>query len=176
MAHSRADVIWLNGAFGVGKTTVAERVVDRLHGAASIDPEVVGTALRVMLPVSWQAEDYQEIPAWSALTGTLLDSLVGEERGPLVVPMTVASSDRLSAILAPVRSAGAKVVHVTLTAPVEVIRERLVGRDGNANGWAKGRIEQCVSALTAREFAEHVDASSVSPDALADRIVQLAHS
>jgi len=39
-------VILLNGAFGVGKTTVARRLVERLPAGAFYDPERIGFVLR----------------------------------------------------------------------------------------------------------------------------------
>jgi dephospho-CoA kinase len=33
-------IIWLNGAFGVGKSTVAERLVERPRSATVVDPEL----------------------------------------------------------------------------------------------------------------------------------------
>jgi hypothetical protein len=46
------DVIWLNGAFGIGKTSVAEELVGRLEGACLLDLEVVGGMLQsVVVPI-----------------------------------------------------------------------------------------------------------------------------
>jgi hypothetical protein len=35
-------IVWINGPFGVGKTTVAERLVHDWPGATLFDPEVLG--------------------------------------------------------------------------------------------------------------------------------------
>ena len=43
------DVIWLNGPFGAGKTTVAELPVERIDGATLVDPELVGEMLRALV-------------------------------------------------------------------------------------------------------------------------------
>ena len=38
-------VVWINGAFGVGKTSVARALVRQWDGAALFDPEGVGALL-----------------------------------------------------------------------------------------------------------------------------------
>jgi adenylylsulfate kinase-like enzyme len=35
-------IVWINGAFGAGKTTTAELVTELLPGAKIFDPEYVG--------------------------------------------------------------------------------------------------------------------------------------
>ena len=39
-------IVFINGPFGVGKTTVAERLVGRLPGSLLFDAELVGSFLR----------------------------------------------------------------------------------------------------------------------------------
>ena len=56
--------VLLNGAFGVGKTTVARRLVRLLSGSLLFDPEVIGFALRRLpsfLPLRGRGtSDYQD--------------------------------------------------------------------------------------------------------------------
>lgn len=39
-------ILWLNGPFGVGKTSAADALLQRMPGALLFDPEPFGTALR----------------------------------------------------------------------------------------------------------------------------------
>ena len=57
-----AVVIWLNGAFGVGKTSVARLLVERLEGATLVDPEKLGFLLQ-RLPGRARG-DFQDMAAW----------------------------------------------------------------------------------------------------------------
>ena len=43
-------IIMINGAFGAGKTSVANELLRRLDGAMLFDPEVVGFMLRHIIP------------------------------------------------------------------------------------------------------------------------------
>ena len=47
-------VIWLNGAFGVGKTTVARALAAELPDALVVDPEDIGRMLRKVVPPAAQ--------------------------------------------------------------------------------------------------------------------------
>ena len=83
-------LLWLNGAFGAGKTSVAEALCRRLPGAFLYDPENAGQFLRQNLPGSlcpW--ENFQDDPLWRQFNRALLGRLAREYSGPVVVPMTV---------------------------------------------------------------------------------------
>jgi adenylate kinase family enzyme len=43
-------MIWINGAFGAGKTTLAEELHQRLPDALAFDPEYVGYILNRWVP------------------------------------------------------------------------------------------------------------------------------
>jgi hypothetical protein len=43
-------MIWLNGTFGVGKSSTADELLRRIHGSRRYDPEEVGFLLRQLLP------------------------------------------------------------------------------------------------------------------------------
>jgi adenylylsulfate kinase-like enzyme len=60
MRDGTAVIVWLNGPFGVGKTTTARALVDVLPGSRLLDPEHVGLLLRDTLnePVG----DFQDRP------------------------------------------------------------------------------------------------------------------
>jgi len=57
-------VVWLNGAFGIGKSTVAELLAERLGDAIVFDPELIGAGLRAER-AEWRGlDDFQDIPEW----------------------------------------------------------------------------------------------------------------
>ena len=59
-------IIWLNGAFGAGKTTAAYELHRRLAGSLVYDPEEVGYFLRRSAPC-FRTPDFQDLPLWRAL-------------------------------------------------------------------------------------------------------------
>lgn len=88
-------VVWVNGPFGVGKTTVAELVASQLPSGVLFDPEEVGFLLRRSVPVP--TGDFQDVRAWRHLTTETILAIVGEhiEAGgsvEVVVPMSLTNS------------------------------------------------------------------------------------
>ena len=55
-------IIWINGSFGVGKTTIAEKLKERIKNSIIYDPEKVGLFLDKML--SEKKDDFQDYELW----------------------------------------------------------------------------------------------------------------
>ena len=162
-------VVWINGAFGVGKTAVANELVRLLPDAVLFDPEELGAVLRGVVPAAEQTDDFQDIAAWRATTVTAVVSLARSRPGVVIVPMTVVDEAYFEEIVGGVRRSGVSVLHVALVAPAEVIEGRLRGR-GHMEGWPHDRVARCVAALEGPQFAEHLDASVATAAHLAHEI------
>jgi predicted kinase len=54
-------IIWINGGFGAGKTTLAEELHRRLPEAVVYNPEDVGLMLWKWMPPNG---DFQHLPNW----------------------------------------------------------------------------------------------------------------
>ena len=163
-------VIWLNGAFGAGKTTVARALASRLPGALIVDPEDIGRMLRKILPEALRPSDFQDIPSWRRLTVATIESLLRDQPGPLVVPMTVVEPAYFDETVGLLRRRGVTVHHFTLAASAKTIRRRLLWRLTApwATWWALRRVQRCTSALWSPLFATHVDTENRSlPDIVA---------
>ena len=59
-------IIWLNGAFGAGKTQTAWELRRRMADAYVYDPENAGFFIRKNLPPSLLTGDFQDYPMWRA--------------------------------------------------------------------------------------------------------------
>jgi hypothetical protein len=85
-------ILWLNGAFGVGKTTTALAI--RMHGPAwrLFDPEHVGLLLAMNLS-GVEFSDFQDLQPWRTLV-PLIASEVSQFTGDdLIVAQTVLVQD-----------------------------------------------------------------------------------
>jgi hypothetical protein len=95
--------IWINGAFGAGKTTLAEELSRRLPEAVLFDPEYVGYLLRHWVPVP--TGDFQDLPSWRELVIATALSLRRHHAGTLIAPMTLINDNYLAEILDGLRAA-----------------------------------------------------------------------
>ncbi len=56
-------LVWINGAFGAGKTQTAHELHRRVSGSMVADPELWGFALHEMLPPAARG-DFQDLAQW----------------------------------------------------------------------------------------------------------------
>ena len=157
-------VVWLNGAFGVGKTTVARALASRLPDALILDPEDIGRMLRKIVPEALRTSDFQDIPSWRRLTVATIESLLRDQPGPLVVPMTVVDPVYFDETVGRLRRVGITVHHFTLVAGPKTIRRRVLWRLSAPwdTWWALRRVQHCTRALRSPLFATHVDTENRS--------------
>ena len=79
-------IIWINGGFGAGKTTLAQELHRRLPDAVVYDPEDVGLMLwKWMRPDG----DFQHLPSWRELVVATALSLRRHHADTLIVPMSL---------------------------------------------------------------------------------------
>jgi len=57
-------IIWINGAFGSGKSTTARKLHKLLKGSYIYDPEQIGFFIRKNAPKPFSKGDFQDIPLW----------------------------------------------------------------------------------------------------------------
>jgi predicted kinase len=118
-------IIWINGGFGAGKTTLAEELHRRLPDAVVYDPEDVGLMLWKWVP---RNGDFQHLRSWRELVVATALSLRRHHADTLIVPMSLIRDSYRAEILGGLAEAGEEVLHVFLEAPADVLRERLNAR------------------------------------------------
>jgi predicted kinase len=161
-------LVWINGAFGAGKTQTAFELHRRIHGSHVADPELIGFAIHKMLPAGAR-QDFQDRPQWrAAVVATLADAVTAHRAvmpGPVIVPMTLVEPSYFDEVMTGLREVGVPVRHFSLVASPETLRRRLrtrgsswLGRAvGREDTWAMAQIDRCVTALATDRFADHVD-------------------
>lgn len=138
-------ILWLNGAFGVGKTTVAEKLCRCLPGAFLYDPENAGQFLRQNLPEPlclW--EDFQDDPLWRQFNAALLERLAAHG-GWVVVPMTVTNPQYWLELTALLQEQD--LCTFVLWAEPDTLKARLAGRGDGADSWPVRQITRCCAKL-----------------------------
>ena len=171
-------IVLLNGAFGIGKTTVARLLVRELPDAALFDPEHIGFVLRRLpsiFPLRGRGtDDFQDLPAWRSLT-VRGARLVRALRSTVVVPMAFDRLDYLGEIRTGIATADSDVRHFCLTAPLATVHARLQKRGAHAGdpraAWMYRRASECVAAHADAAFAVHVPTEGLSAEDVVGRIV-----
>jgi predicted kinase len=170
-------LIWINGAFGSGKTLIAHGLQRRLRDAQVTDPEALGFALHKMLPASAR-QDFQDLPQWrSGVLATLIQAEAACD-GELIVPMSIVRDDYFEEIVGGLRSSGVDIRHYALTATRETLHRRLERRSpyligkvlGRDETWATQQIDRCVTALANARYATHVATDDRTPDQVVEFI------
>jgi predicted kinase len=162
-------IILLNGPFGVGKTTVARLLVERLERARLFDPERIGFVLQ--RTVALRVSDYQSLGSWRALT--VLGARVSRLSSPTVVmPMTLWRRDVYSEISARLRIVDSNFIPFLLTADEQVIRARILAdtAEAGARDWRLEHVRPCLAAFAESAFGHEIDSGALSPIDVVDAV------
>lgn len=167
-------IVFISGPFGIGKTTVAELLVERLPGGLLFDAEGVGSRLLRLCPPGKRPADFQDLRPWRRLTVLLPRLLLATRRGPLIMPMTIWRPAYFREVVGGLRASEPNLYHFTLTATPAVLEAR-IRQSGEAVGWRLDHLLPCTAALAAPEFATHIATDGRTPDEVAEAILaQLA--
>lgn len=140
-------IVWINGAFGSGKTTAAIQLQQRLPNAFLYDPEQVGFFIRDNLPKDMQLPDFQRHPEWRAFNVEMLAKIARSYDGVIVVPMTIVDRLYYDEIIGALQRDGIRVDHYILHADKRTLNKRLNQRFEWFNSWGKAQIDRCLYAF-----------------------------
>ncbi|MEU9336104.1 NUDIX domain-containing protein [Streptomyces sp. NPDC048290] len=178
-------VVWINGAFGAGKTTTARELIELIPNCTLFDPEVIGAALTHLLPAKHLAEvgDFQDLPIWRRMVIDSAAAMLAELGGTLVVPMTLLRQDYRDEIFGGLAARRIAVRHLVLTPAETILRERISQRevppdlpDGEIRirQWSFDQIDPFKTAFAAwlGGDAHPIDNGSLTPQEAAARITE----
>ncbi|GGX70313.1 AAA family ATPase [Streptomyces minutiscleroticus] len=149
-------IVWVNGAFGSGKTTLVEELRRRRPEALVFDPEQIGYVLREVVDVP--TGNFQDLPLWRRQVGSMAAGLVEEYGRTVFTPMTLVRPDYADEIFGMLRAAGITVHHFYLDVPAKTLTRRIDARDlvpGDparneaVKAWCKARVAECAVAAKA---------------------------
>ena len=79
-------IIWINGSFGIGKTSTAELLKNKLDKSIIYDPEEIGGFLSNMF--NHEKDDFQDYELWRILNSDILKYMCFVYE-IVIVPMTI---------------------------------------------------------------------------------------
>jgi AAA domain len=163
-------IIFINGCFGVGKTSVANILCERIQESLIYDPEEVGFMLRNILTKIDTKEDFQDYAAWRRLVPIVAQQLIEDYHRTLIIPMTLWREDYFFEVTNGLKKVDAEFYHFCLVASAEVITSRLKARDNNK--WSLRQVDTVVQALESHVFKNKIDVGHSSPGEIAAIILR----
>ncbi|MEV7426603.1 MULTISPECIES: NUDIX hydrolase [unclassified Streptomyces] len=138
-------IVWINGAFGAGKTSTARELVDLLPNCTLYDPELTGAGLEQLVPQKRLAEvsDFQDLPIWRRLVVDTAAALLAEVGGVLVIPTTLLRQEYRDEIFGGLAARRIPVRHVLLATDETILLKRIAGRAAHGDDHdANERVRQ----------------------------------
>lgn len=162
-------IVWISGPYGVGKSTLAEALAERIADAWVFDAEAVGNAVRDNYPDrahGWIFEDY---PLWGEFCVRLLRDIQDSGEKTILVPMTLVRKVSYH-IIESLRRAGIRTELVILEASAQTVHDRILAR-GEAEGcWCMSHIEMSRTGSAALPGL-HIPTDGIPVDELCEAVL-----
>ena len=165
-------IIWLNGPFGVGKTSLANLLHQEIPDSILYDPEHLGDFFQEILPKAVCPEDFQDYPIWRQTTVQIIRDLATKTGKVIIVPMTVFKKEYYQEIIEQGLIEDMYVQHNILVAEKETILDRLDKRTQENNNWALKHLDNCLQAFEDQIPGRKIETDSLTVDELAEIVLR----
>ena len=161
-------IIWINGPYGVGKSTLARKLHECNPNSFIFDAEAVGNAVRDNLPKHrFNGYIFEGYPMWFTMCATLLNDIAGDYSGDIYVPMTLVFPDSFAKIAEPLTALGHTVRHILLTSTYDIIHDRIIARGEDEDCWCMQNINLCLEHQASFEDVIRIESSGAGVNELA---------
>ncbi len=154
-----AKFIFINGAYGAGKTQTAYELLRRLDGAHVCDLEEAGFYIRRVIPDELKCFDFRDHAEWRGINNLMLRRLSGCDK-IVLLPMTITNADWYRELTRGVNIAN----HIILRPSREVLAKRIASRHEGKDSFAARMADRCYAEFDS--FAEAVGAEFIDTSAL----------
>lgn len=161
-------IIWISGAYGVGKSTLAEAMATQMEAPLIFDAEEVGNAVRGNYPNCPYGYIFEDYPLWTEFCYRLLKDVHEKFRKDILVPMTLLRKESYQ-IIQRLNEENIRTELVVLEADYKTIRERILHRGEDENCWCMENIDLSAKGAAALSGL-HLSTVGVSVEDLADRV------
>lgn len=145
-------IIWINGAFGSGKTSLSRVLQENIANSIIFDPEDIGTLIQKILPEA-RSSDFQDFKIWRNLVSHTIIQLQRDYDRVLIVPMTIVVPAYLIEIFTSIEK-NDELKHFFLDVEKPVLTRRITMQticldkkeDEDIRIWRLGQIDRCVAS------------------------------
>ena len=171
-------ILFINGSFGVGKTTVGRILQQRIAGSVLFNPEWTGSIL-MRLPIKLRGsgtDDFQDIDFWrkSLVRGVkIFRSFIRET---VIVPMAFCRKDYFDEVVSEIRRFDNQLRIFCLKASFENILKRLKKRgekiEYGEDNWTIRKVKECIESHKDEYFGETIDTNDINAVEVATEILK----
>lgn len=133
-------IIWISGPYGVGKSTLAEAMAEKMKNALIFDAEEVGNAVRENYPDCTYGYIFEDYPLWGEFCYMLLKDIHEKFQKDILVPMTLLR-EKSYGIIEKLNRDGIKTYLVVLEASYQTVYDRILTRGEEEGCWCMENIE-----------------------------------
>lgn len=174
-------IIWINGSFGSGKTTLSEVLLNKIPNSIIFDPEKIGFLIHKIVPES-RSEDFQNFPMWRKHVVLFAIHLVHDFGKNLIIPMTLVNPDYISEIHGSIKKDIPNFYHFFLQVNETTLRRRITDQvmnqhdlktDNEIREWRLAQVNRCLAAIPhLPKDTVFLDSGKQSPNELADIVLR----
>ncbi len=165
-------IIWISGAYGVGKSTLAEKLLSRIDNSMIFDAEEVGNAVRENYPGEPYGVVYEDYPLWCDFNYMLLKDIHSNFSKNILVPMTLIRKNSYSRIIERLINDGIDIKFIILEAGYKNIHDRILARGEDEDCWCIENIEMSQTGSKSLPNGFHINTDEKSVDEIADIILE----
>lgn len=165
-------IIWINGAFGSGKTQASIELNKRVENSIIFDPEETGFYIRDNMPKHLIPDDFQDIPLFRKFNYEMLKYTYENSDHDIIVPMTIVHDEYYEEIIGKLRKDNIEVCHFSLIASKETLLNRLIMRADSSYDWASKQIDRCMNALASEKYENKIYTDDLGIDEVVEEIIR----
>ncbi len=165
-------VIWLSGAYGVGKSAVAKAIKAKLGDVLIFDAEEVGNAVRNSYPDCPYGYIFEDYPLWAEFCYQLVRDVHSRFGRDIVIDMTLVREASRRDILDRLSADGIDVRYFVLTASYQTIHDRILERGEEEDCWCMQNLRMAMKSAAAIPGSEHIDTDGIPADRVAVEILR----
>lgn len=165
-------ILWISGAYGVGKSTLAEALAKKMDNTLIFDAEEVGNAVRGSYPDCPYGYIFEDYPLWGEFCRKLLLDVHNTFQKDILVPMTLVRRESYANIIQPLIQDGVEVYLIILEASYQNIHDRILARGEDEGCWCMKSIEMARRGCTSLSGGIPVDTDGRTVEELAGIVLK----
>jgi len=164
-------IIWISGAYGVGKSTLAEALMGKIENSLLFDAEEVGNAVRENYPDCPYGFIFEDYPLWGEFCYQLLKDVHDKFEKNILVPMTLVRESSYTNIIKRLLDDGLQVRFIILEASYQSIHDRILARGEDEDCWCMQNIDMASSGAAAVPGGHHVNTDGKTVEELVEEVM-----